>query len=199
MFQDSYRQEVGAEEDVHRTLPFFATALGLIITAINYAASQLPRWALVTRACRTASGAERVSAAVGCGWPLVLTALLLAASALLSVGVLVLLALATKRRAYERVGPEDRHVERARSLRDYHEGRGLEGPALDLAVSLDLRDQLLDDFAQVIPINRTLNLQRYKLRARAVSWLLWSLLSALLATILSVVMTKLGFSANIAP
>ena len=199
MFQDSYRQEVGAEEDVHRTLPFFATALGLIVTAINYAASQLPPWALVAQACRTASGAERVSSAVGCGWPLVLTALLLAVSALLSVGVLVLLALATKRRAYERVGPEDKHVERARGLRDYHEGRGLESSALDLSVSLDLRDQLLDDFAQVIPVNRTLNLQRYKLRARAVSWLLWSLLSALLATILSVVMTKLGFSANIAP
>jgi hypothetical protein len=35
MFQDIYRQEVGAEEDVHRTLPFFATALGLIIAALN--------------------------------------------------------------------------------------------------------------------------------------------------------------------
>jgi hypothetical protein len=43
MFQDFYRQEVSAEEDVHRTLPFFATALGLIIAALNYAASQLPR------------------------------------------------------------------------------------------------------------------------------------------------------------
>jgi Tn3 transposase DDE domain len=39
MFQDIYRQEVSVEEDVHRTLPFFATALGLI-----HAAGHLPSW-----------------------------------------------------------------------------------------------------------------------------------------------------------
>jgi hypothetical protein len=37
MFQDMYKQELGAEEDVHRTLPFFATALGLIVTALVFA------------------------------------------------------------------------------------------------------------------------------------------------------------------
>ena len=40
-FQDAYRQEIGVEEDVHRTLPFFATALGFIVAALNYAAGQL--------------------------------------------------------------------------------------------------------------------------------------------------------------
>jgi len=33
MFADLYRQEIAAEEDVHRTLPFFATALRIIIGA----------------------------------------------------------------------------------------------------------------------------------------------------------------------
>ena len=37
LFQDVYKQELGAEEDVHRTLPFFATALGLIVTALVFA------------------------------------------------------------------------------------------------------------------------------------------------------------------
>jgi hypothetical protein len=43
-FADLYRQEVGAEEDVHRTLPFFGTALGIVIGALAYAAGRLPKW-----------------------------------------------------------------------------------------------------------------------------------------------------------
>ncbi|HET6238491.1 MAG TPA: hypothetical protein VFE41_26570 [Acetobacteraceae bacterium] len=42
MLQDLYRQEVGAAEDVHRTLPFFPTALGLIVASPNYSATQPP-------------------------------------------------------------------------------------------------------------------------------------------------------------
>ena len=40
----SYRQEVGGEEDVHRALPFFGTALGIVIGALAYAAGRLPKW-----------------------------------------------------------------------------------------------------------------------------------------------------------
>jgi hypothetical protein len=43
-FAEFYRQEVGAEEDVHRSLPFFGTALGLVIGALAYAAGRLPKW-----------------------------------------------------------------------------------------------------------------------------------------------------------
>ena len=42
-FADLYRQEVGVEEDVHRTLPFFGTALGIVIGALAYAAGRLPK------------------------------------------------------------------------------------------------------------------------------------------------------------
>ena len=51
LFQDFYRQEIAAEEDVHRVLPFFATALGLTITALGFAASQLPAWDKVLKVC----------------------------------------------------------------------------------------------------------------------------------------------------
>ena len=47
-FADLYRQEVGAEEDVHRTLPFFGTALGIVIGALAYAAGHLPKWTDLT-------------------------------------------------------------------------------------------------------------------------------------------------------
>jgi len=38
-FAELYRHEVGAEEDVHRTLPFFGTALVIVVTALAYAAA----------------------------------------------------------------------------------------------------------------------------------------------------------------
>src|SRR5580698_7322344 len=41
-FADLYRQEVAAEEDVHRTLPFFGTALGIVVAALLNVAS--PRY-----------------------------------------------------------------------------------------------------------------------------------------------------------
>jgi hypothetical protein len=43
-FAELYRQEIGAEEDVHRALPFFGTALGIVVGTLAYAAGRLPRW-----------------------------------------------------------------------------------------------------------------------------------------------------------
>lgn len=191
LFQDAYRQEVAAEEDVHRTLPFFATALGLIVAALNYVASQLPTLAQVRTVC-SADAASGLGITITCAWPVLLCALALVAAALLSVGVLWLLALATKRRDYRRVGPESSQLERARALQLYHSGKGLSGEALDLAVQLDLRDQMISSFAKAIPTNREITLQRYKLRARAVAYLLWSLFSALVGTIMVLGIAKFG-------
>jgi hypothetical protein len=63
---------------------------------------------------------------------------------------------------------------------------------LDSAVATDLRQQLLEDYTEVIPLNRGLTLQRYHLRALAVSFLLWSLFAAVAATILMMVTAKFG-------
>jgi hypothetical protein len=191
MFQDFYRQELAAEEDVHRTLPFFGTALGLIVAALNYVGSQLPDWSTVLKAC-SADHASFDRGVIACAWPAALTGALLLASALTGVGVLWLLALATKRRTYERVGPEPVHLNRARALREYHLVKGLTNDTLDTAVTSDLRDQLLQDFALALPINRNVTLQRYKLRARAVAYLLWSLFAAFVATIIIVMTAKVG-------
>jgi hypothetical protein len=127
-----------------------------------------------------------------CGWPVILTGALLVVAACAGFGVLWWLALATKRRAYERIGPEGTHLARVRASHEYHLARGLTDVALDAAVVADLREQLLDDYAQVVPLNRELTLQRYHLRALAVSYLLWSLFAAITATILIVVTAKFG-------
>jgi hypothetical protein len=129
MFQDFYRQEVSAEEDVHRTLPFFATALGLIIAALNYTASQLPSWPTLIKFCGLPSNTIFGCGLVACGWPVLLTGALLAVAAFAGIGVLWFLALATKRRAYDRIGPEGAHLVRVRALQEYHLARGLTGAA----------------------------------------------------------------------
>ena len=62
LLHDFYRQELGAEEDVHRTLPFFATALGLIVASLNYSATQLPSWSAVLKSCsREQAGSFRLA------------------------------------------------------------------------------------------------------------------------------------------
>jgi hypothetical protein len=176
LFQDFYRQEISAEEDVYRTLPFFATALGLIIAALNYAASHLPDWAVITKLCGAVTLDKTLFTSwAPCGWPVILAGILLLVAALSSAGVLWFLASATKRRDYERVGPEGAHLHRAHALHEYHRLNNLSGAELDGAVASDLREQLLTDYTEVIPRNRNLNLQRYRSRARAVSFLLWSM------------------------
>jgi hypothetical protein len=109
MFLDVYRQEVAAEEDVHRTLPFFATALGLIVAALNYVAGQLPAWAAVRAKCGPSSAPILSWSQLGCIWPSLAAGALLVGAAVLTAAVLVLLARATNRRNYQRNAPEPAH------------------------------------------------------------------------------------------
>jgi len=190
MFQDIYRQELSAEEDVHRTLPFFATTLGLIITALVFASGQLPSWETLSKSCGSSTTFDW--GWLACGWPALLSEASLGVAALLSIGVLWYLARATRRRGYERVGPEGSLLARARALREYHRALGLIDAALDSAVVADLREQLLEAYTEVIPLNRGLTLRRYHFRALAVSFLLWSLFAAVAATILMMVTAKFG-------
>ncbi len=189
-FQDAYRQEIGAEEDVHRTLPFFATALGFIVAAINYAAGQLPTWDSLSRSCPRGRGILLNHHMLACAWPVMMAVTLLVVSAALGIGVLAYLAAATRRRGYRRVGREPAQLGRARDLLAYHVREGLKGDALDTAVHLDLRQQILDDLAAAVPFNRDLILSRYAFRARAVAFLLASLLLAMVATILVLMIAK---------
>ena len=192
-FQDAYRQEIGAEEDVHRTLPFFATALGFIVAALNYAAGQLPSWDNLSRSCPRGGGVPLNHHMLACDWPVMTAVALLVASAAFGIGTLAYLAAATRRRGYRRVGREPAQIERARDLLAFHASQGLAGNALDKAVLLDLRQQVLDDLAMAVSFNRDLTLSRYAFRARAVAFLLASLLLAMAATMLVLVIAKTGF------
>jgi hypothetical protein len=190
LLQDFYRQEVGAEEDIHRTLPFFATALGLIVASLNYSATQLPSRRAILTAC--ARGAPPILdwTVVPCAWSALLAGVCLLFVVGLSGTVLWYLGLATRKRDYLRAGPEQMILERARELHSFHAGTGVDGDRLDMAVMIDIRAQLLETFAEVVPANREVSSLRYRYRARAVLCLLWSLFFALLATILVIVTVK---------
>jgi hypothetical protein len=90
-FAELYRHEIGAEEDVHRALPFFGTALGIVVGALAYAAGRLPRWPDV------ATPGGRVAF-----W---LASALLGLAVLEAGCVLLLLSRAMARRNYRRIGP----------------------------------------------------------------------------------------------
>jgi hypothetical protein len=194
LLQDFYRQELGAEEDVHRTLPFFATSLGLIVASLNYSATQLPSWGTVLKSCGPSGPLARSLGIIPCAWSVLLAGLFLLVVLGLSGAVLWNLRLATRKRDYLRAGPEPMILARAHELHSYHASTGVRGDGLDTTVMIDIRTQLLETFAEVVPANREITLQRYRYRARAVLCLLWSLFFALLATMLIIATAKFGIT-----
>ncbi len=181
-YAELYRNEVGAEEDVHRTLPFFGTALGLVIGAIAYGAGRLPSWQ-----------------AAQPKWPFLVAAALLVLSLCEAAAVLFWLGRAIARRTYGRIGPESAISDRLDALRAYYGARGVAGDQLDARMSDDLRQLLLESYESVTPENRRLNQRRYRFRALASSFLVRSLLWALAATTLIFVTDKIGLLAKVGP
>lgn len=182
---DLHRQEVGAEEDVHRTLPFFGTALGIVIGALAYAAGRLPQW----------PGLDAYRASIA-----FLVAAALLGLAIFEAGcVLVWLSLAISSRKYQRIGPEIELRARVAGLQAYYDQQGIAGTQREGALLEDVRQMLIESYAATTPMNRTLNQKRYKYRARASSHLVRSLIWALAATSVIFAADKLGYLPRVMP
>lgn len=188
-FADFYRQEVGAEEDVHRTLPFFGTALGIVIGALAYAAGRLPRWTDLGGLWAAPWAARSFAASL----------VLLGFAVLEAALVLFWLSRAIARRNYGRLGPEPELRRRLAELQVYYDAQGVRGPAQDQAAGRDLQAALLDSYAATTPANRALNGRRLAARALAASHLVRSLIWALLATSIILLADKLGIFPRLAP
>jgi hypothetical protein len=132
-FADLYRQEVAAEEDVHRTLPFFGTALGLVIASLAYAAARLPKWTDL-------AGNDYGRAAFA------LAAALLVLAIGEAVCILVFISRAISRRDYQRIGPEPALRTRMDEFEAYYSQQGIIGEDRDSAMAEDLRKTLLDSY-----------------------------------------------------
>jgi hypothetical protein len=184
-FADLYRQEVGAEEDVHRTLPFFGTALGIVIASLAYAAGRLPKWPDLPA-----------------GWgqyAFYLAAILLTLAVVEAGCVLVWISFAIARRNYERIGPEANLRARVAELQVYYDSQSLTGAERDKELLEDVRQMLLDSYAATSPANRNRNQQRYKYRAWASLHLVRSLIWALSATSVIFVADKLAYLPKVMP
>ena len=158
-FADLYRQEVAAEEDVHRTLPFYGTALGIVIAAVAYAAGRLPKWTEVQ-----AFGHGRIAFWAAC--------ILLVMAIIEATFVLAFISRAISRRDYQRIGPEMALRSRMDAFATYYAGQGITGKARDSGMADDMRQTLMDSYTAVTPANRNLNQRRYRFRALASSHLI---------------------------
>ena len=181
-FAEAYRHELGAEEDVYRTLPFFGTALGIVIAAIGYASARLVRWE------------DTPSHGL-----FIVSTVFLGAAAADAIGVVVRLAQALARRDYQRVGPESVLRARLEELGAYYDGLVPQPPNRDALLAHDFREVLIASYERVTPINRQLNTARYHNRAQAASHLVRSLLWALGATMIIFVSDKSGFLPKVGP
>jgi hypothetical protein len=184
-FADLYRQEIGAEEDVHRSLPFFGTALGIVIGALAYAAGRLPKWPDLT----TKLGVGLFLASAG----------LLAFAVFEAACVLCFISRATARRDYKRIGPETALLSRLRDLQAFYAGQEGATDAQDRKLLPDMRQVLLDSYSAVTPVNRGINQRRYLFRAKAAAHLVRSLIWALGATTVIFVADKLGDLPKVMP
>jgi hypothetical protein len=191
LFRQIYLTEIGSEEDVHRSLPFFGAALGLILAAVYYTAGKLPDWKSLTNTCPISNAGETIRF-LGCiSLPAIAAALILAT--LVTSGLtLYFLGIATRGRIYRRI-TESETVQLARELTTYH-GVSAKWPGqIDNLVVTDLSDELIDQLVANLKQNRSITKLRYESRSRAISFLIWSLLIALFATIFMVATVKLGF------
>lgn len=184
-FADFYRQEIGAEEDVHRTLPFYGTALGIVVGALAYAAGRLPKLPDITQR----DGLIAFWVAGG----------LLTMAIIDAVFVLIFLSRAIARRDYQRVGPEAAIRARVAALQASYDAITVSGRQQDRKLAGDVQQLLLESYTEVTPINRELNRRRTRFRAFASSHLVRSLIWAFGATTVIFMADKVGCFPKVIP
>ncbi|MGF7213690.1 hypothetical protein GGE65_008337 [Skermanella aerolata] len=170
---DSFKREQDQEENVIRSLPFFATSIGVLVTFVTLVRKDLPvfDWTL---------------------WPGVIYGLL--------AGVLVFLLLvlkflhqAVRRRDFVYLMSETKMLEYARATKTYYQTiSGHDSPTaispgdeadpvtvIENAVVGDLRNAVINDLAAAAQSSRSNNLERLTARTRAFTSLMIALIFAL--------------------
>lgn len=177
VFAERYRQEMAAEEDLFRTLPFFATSLGVGVAGASFALSHMPVDLLISPQGKSTLG--RV-AALACAL-LVFLAAILVCSCLFS-----LVAAVGARR--QRVALSELRV-----LKEIRNNRAIQKKLLE-------KEQIVDDIRITFMINychvnesvRSTNDLRRNARSKAIVRLLVGFFITLVATFLIFIFEKLG-------
>ncbi len=149
---EGYRRELDQDENVVRSLPFFATSLGVLATAIGLARPAIGpfEWSAMSVAIHAA----------------------LVATALAILLVLLFLVAATRPRRFETIMEEGALIEFRASLEEYYMASGAGAATLEEAVTADLREEVTQQLARAAAVTRRNNLARLKARGRAVLALL---------------------------
>ena len=182
-FQDRYRIEAQADEDVFRTLPFFATSLGLVLAAVGFVATRLPPWGVVEARPVLVLG----GGLVGC-------------SILAAFAVLAFLWRATAPAVVRRPEGEGAILAaRAKLIRDLAARPDVVPEDADSSIAATLRDDLILTYARAAEEQRALNRKRSGLRSSAARFLIGSLMLAFAATAIIYFADKTGTLPRMVP
>jgi hypothetical protein len=146
---EGYKRELDQEENVVRSLPFFATSLGVLATALGLARPAIGPFALAA-------------------FPLAIYATL-GFIGLAILLVLVFLLQATRPRQFKLPMSEQALLGYRTSLRDYYAASGKDEATLAEAMLADMREEVTRQVAEATRITRQNNLARLRARGRAVT------------------------------
>lgn len=155
VFKEAFKRELEVDENVARTLPFFAATLALVVTLYGYATTKLPTLQL--------------------GFLSLLLHLLLITGAACLAGVVYSLFQAVRAREYRIPPKETEHIAWAESLKSFYAEQGMNPAAADEKVASDLRARMLVEFAEGVEHNRAANAPKLKARAQGFTLLVAAL------------------------
>lgn len=145
VIKDAFKRELEVDENIARTLPFFAATLALVATLYSFILSRiLP---------------------LSFSWLSVVLHILLALAAVVMIWVLWQLFQAVRQREFRLPPKETEILDWVEGLQDFYKKDGLTPNNVDARVATQLRQWLTVEFAEAAEHNRTAN--KPKLAARA--------------------------------
>jgi len=151
VLKDAFERELEVDENVARTLPFFAATLALAVTLYGYAATKLPppTWSFIS---------------------IFLHALLMAGTLCL-IPILWAMFQAVRVREYRIPPRETAQLEWGEELKAHYAAQGLTPKTVDARVAAHLRSRMLVEYAESAEHNRSANLPKLKARALGLTML----------------------------
>jgi len=170
---EGYERERDREEDVVRSLPFVATAFAVLVAALGVLKNDIPRMSTEAR-----------SIALWFAFALVV---------FLVIRALVYMYIAVRGRPYKFVSDETAFVAYANQLREYY-GSALPPipkKIVEKLVLSDLRDSLIDQYAEGVTNNRAMNYKKGQAREVTLTSMVTAMGLAFLTLALLIVYTHL--------
>lgn len=155
VFEERYKRQLEQEENVSRTLPFFAAALAVLANIIGLLRPSIPSFsmsvfALAVHACLA-----------GLGFSILYS--------------IVALWFAVRRKEFYYPTQEDEVRAYVAGLREYYASLGLSEAEIEGKIIADLRGMMIDQYARSAMHNRRINDARVTARAAAATSLMYGL------------------------